>query len=199
MFTGIIETTGTIVTVDSKGSNHSFWITSPISKELRVDQSISHNGVCLTVEEVNGNRHRVTAIQETLEKTTLGQWRINDMVNLERCLPANGRFDGHFVQGHVDTTATCIDARDLNGSREFRVEFSPRFATLVVEKGSIALNGISLTIFNVTQNQFTVAIIPYTLQHTSMGLLTIGDKVNLEFDIIGKYVVRNAEVKKPVT
>jgi riboflavin synthase len=190
MFTGIIESLGRVNAIESKGTNKTFWIASPISHELKVDQSISHNGVCLTVEEQKDNLHRVTAIEETLEKSNLGHWQPGDLVNLERCLVMNGRLDGHIVQGHVDTTATCLDRKDLQGSWEFRFEFPKKFSRLVIEKGSICLNGISLTIFNVKKTRFDIAVIPYTFEHTNIQSLNPGSKVNLEFDIIGKYVAR---------
>jgi riboflavin synthase len=192
MFTGIIESLGRVNAIESKGTNKTFWIASPISHELKVDQSISHNGVCLTVEEQKDNLHRVTAIEETLEKSNLGQWQPGDLVNLERCLVMNGRLDGHIVQGHVDTTATCLDRKDLNGSWEFRFEFPKKFTQLVIEKGSICLNGISLTIFNVKKTRFDIAVIPYTFDHTNIQSVNTGSVVNLEFDMIGKYVSRLA-------
>ena len=194
MFTGIIEASGTVISAETAGSNRIFWVQSPISHELKVDQSVSHNGVCLTVEEVKNDSHRVTAIHETLAKTNLGSWQPGSLVNLERCLHPNGRLDGHFVQGHVDTTAVCIEKQALEGSWLFRLEFSEKFARLVIEKGSIALNGISLTIFDVALNRFSVAIIPYTFEHTNMKQLGAGATVNLEFDMVGKYVVRGMEV-----
>ena len=190
MFTGIIESLGRVNAIESKGTNKTFWIASPVSHELNIDQSISHNGVCLTVEEQKDDLHRVTAIEETLEKSNLGQWQAGDLVNLERCLVMNGRLDGHIVQGHVDTTAVCLDRKDLNGSWEFRFEFPKRFSRLVIEKGSICLNGISLTIFNVKKTRFDVAVIPYTFDHTNIQSINPGSKVNLEFDMIGKYVDR---------
>ena len=192
MFTGIIESLGRVNAIESKGTNKTFWIASPISHELKVDQSISHNGVCLTVEEQKDDLHRVTAIEETLEKSNLGHWQPGDFVNLERCLVMNGRLDGHIVQGHVDTTATCLDRKDLNGSWEFRFEFPKKFSRLVIEKGSICLNGISLTIFNVKKTKFDIAVIPYTFEHTNIHSIIAGSKVNLEFDLIGKYVARLA-------
>ena len=195
MFTGIIETTGRIDNIISNGTNKTYWIASPLSKELKTDQSVSHNGVCLTVEEVQGDRHRVTAIAETLQKSNLGEWQTGDLVNIERCLPMNGRLDGHIVQGHVDATGTCIDRRELDGSWEYRFRFPDRFASLVIEKGSISLNGISLTIFNVTRNEFSVAVIPYTFEHTNIQQVNTGTAVNLEFDMIGKYVNRLQELK----
>ena len=184
---------GKIGSVDTKGTNKTFWVESPLSRELKVDQSISHNGVCLTVEELKEGLHRVTAIQETLEKTNLSHWQPGDLVNLERCLLMNGRLDGHIVQGHVDATATCINRKELDGSWEFRFEFPKKFSHLVIEKGSISLNGISLTIFNVKKSRFDIAVIPYTFEHTNVQSIKTGDKVNLEFDMIGKYVSRMAK------
>ena len=195
MFTGIIENTGTVSEIITSGTNRSFWISSPLSGELKVDQSVSHSGVCLTVEEIRGNLHRVTAIEETLEKTNLGQWQTGTLVNLERCLPMNGRLDGHFVQGHVDARGTCIQKEDRNGSWEYRFGFPGKFAGLVIEKGSISLNGISLTIFNVTDKEFSVAVIPYTYEHTNIKKVIPGSEVNLEFDIIGKYLLRNLSLE----
>ena len=196
MFTGIIEQTGIIHTVNKDGTNLVCWVRSSISTALKVDQSLSHNGVCLTVEEINGDMHRVTAIEETLQKTNLGQWKPGSIVNLERCMPMNGRLDGHIVQGHVDTLATCNAVIEKNGSWEYSFQLDPDFAFLIIEKGSISLNGISLTIFNVTNNGFTVAIIPYTYMHTNMQQLKKGDTVNIEFDIIGKYVNRINQLQK---
>ena len=196
MFTGIIEQTGIIHTINRNGTNLVCWVRSSISTALKVDQSLSHNGVCLTVEEINGDMHRVTAIEETLQKTNLGQWKPGSIVNLERCMPMNGRLDGHIVQGHVDTLATCNAVIEKNGSWEYSFQLDPDFASLIIEKGSISLNGISLTIFNVTNNGFTVAIIPYTYMHTNMQQLKKGDTVNIEFDIIGKYVNRINQLQK---
>jgi riboflavin synthase len=190
MFTGIIETIGTIEEVISSGTNRTFWIASPISAEFSIDQSISHNGVCLTVEEIRNGQHRVTAIDETLVKTDLKSWKKGMTVNIERCLQMNGRLDGHIVQGHVDTTATCTEVITKEGSWEYTFEFNTKFATLIIEKGSITINGISLTLFNVSNNSFSVAIIPYTYQHTNMQFLQKGNEVNIEFDMIGKYVNR---------
>jgi riboflavin synthase len=190
MFTGIIEALGTIHSIETHGTNKTFWIESPISQELKVDQSVSHNGACLTVEEVKGSAHRVTAIEETLKKTNLGNWQSGHLVNLERCMTLNGRLDGHIVQGHVDATAACIDRKDANGSWEFRFEFPKKFSHLVIEKGSISLNGISLTIFNVKKSKFDLAVIPYTFEHTNIQTVLPGTTVNLEFDMIGKYVSR---------
>ncbi|QNA45820.1 riboflavin synthase [Lacibacter sediminis] len=194
MFTGIIEATGNITAIETSGTNKSFWINSPVSQELKVDQSVAHNGVCLTVEEVKDGMHRVTAIAETLDKTNLGNWEKGHTINIERCLLMNARLDGHMVQGHVDTTGTCIKLKELDGSWEYTFQFPTEFAGLLVEKGSIAVNGISLTVFNVAKDHFSVAIIPYTYEHTNMQAVKEGATVNLEFDIIGKYVLRNAQL-----
>lgn len=196
MFTGIIEATGTIIDIQVNGSNKTFWIESSLSPEFKIDQSISHSGVCLTIEEIKDKMHRVTAIDETLLKTNLNDWKKGDLVNLERCLALNGRLDGHFVQGHVDTKGTCIQKTDKEGSFEYDIVFPTSFAPLVIEKGSISLNGISLTVFNVTHERLTVAIIPYTFHHTNISQLSPGDTVNLEFDLIGKYLARRAELSK---
>lgn len=190
MFTGIIESLGKILTVTPEGTNKTFWVESSLGPELKIDQSLSHNGVCLTVEEVNGNLHRVTAIEETLQKTNLDTWQPGHPINLERCMIMNGRLDGHIVQGHVDATAICVSRSDKHGSWQFRFEFPKKFSHLVIEKGSISLNGISLTIFNVKKSKFDVAVIPYTFEHTNIQSVNPGDQVNLEFDIIGKYVAR---------
>ena len=190
MFTGIIESLGTLRTSEARGTNKTFWIESPLSQELKIDQSLSHNGVCLTVEEVKEGLHRVTAIEETLQKTNIDTWKAGDLVNLERCLLMNGRLDGHIVQGHVDATATCLERKELDGSWQFRLEFPKKFAHLVIEKGSISLNGISLTIFNVKKTRFDVAIIPYTFEHTNIQSIIPGSRVNLEFDMVGKYIAR---------
>ena len=190
MFTGIIECTSIIKEIFNNGSNRTYWITSPLSNELKVDQSLSHNGVCLTVEEVKDGMHRVTAIDETILKTDLTNWKTGSAINLERCMLLNGRIDGHIVQGHVDCTAACIDVIGKEGSWEFSFQFDIKFAKYIIEKGSITINGISLTIFNIGTDTFTVAIIPFTFEHTNMKTLTKGDLVNLEFDMIGKYINR---------
>lgn len=197
MFTGIIETTGVVAKIDTSGTNKSFWISSSISGQLKVDQSVAHNGVCLTVEEVAADKHRVTAIAETLEKTNLGFWQPGYTVNLERCLQLNGRLDGHFVQGHTDSTATLIAKTDMSGSWLLRFQFPVAFAALVIEKGSVTVNGISLTAFDVSSDCFSVAIIPYTWQHTNLQFLEAGHTVNIEFDMIGKYLQRFAAVNTP--
>jgi riboflavin synthase len=190
MFTGIVEKIGLVKEVIATGSNRSFWIESPVSSSLKTDQSVSHNGVCLTVEEVKGGCHRVTAIDETLQKTNLGYWQAGTLVNLERCLQLNDRLDGHLVQGHVDATGTCNKVKEKDGSWEFEISFPAKFSSLVIEKGSVCLNGISLTAFNVKKKKFTVAIIPYTYNNTNIKELKKGDTVNIEFDIIGKYILK---------
>jgi riboflavin synthase len=187
MFTGIIEALGNITAIEQEGSNVHITVESPISHELKVDQSIAHNGVCLTVTEQVDQSHQVTAIEETLAKSNLGELQVGSSVNLERCMPLNGRFDGHIVQGHVDQTAICTDKESQDGSWIFDFEYAPG-ANLTVEKGSICINGVSLTCFNSGDHTFSVAIIPYTLDHTTFKHLDVGHTVNLEFDIIGKYV-----------
>ena len=195
MFTGIIESVGEIIAIEESGSNRIFQVSSSLAPELKIDQSLSHNGVCLTVEKISGKTHQVTAVQETLDKTNLGAWKPGTLVNLERCMAMNGRLDGHIVQGHVDGTGTCLSVSDQGGSWLFRFQTDPSFAPLMIEKGSISLNGISLTIFDVANNAFSVAIIPYTFEHTNMKSLQAGDRVNLEFDMIGKYVHRLATLR----
>ena len=195
MFTGIIESLGQVLEIYTSGTNKTFCIESPLSHTFSIDQSIAHDGVCLTVEEIHENRHRVTAVQETLEKTALNQWEPGRTVNLEQSLLPSKRLDGHFVQGHVDATGICEKIRDHNGSFEFTFHFPKKFAPLVIEKGSISLNGISLTVWNVKKDTFKVAIIPYTFEHTNMQFLNEGDVVNLEFDILGKYIQRRADLK----
>ena len=197
MFTGIIETTGTVTDLTRNGGNTSFWILSSLAVELKTDQSLSHDGVCLTVEENLADHYRVTAIAETLSKTNLVSWQPGTVINLERCLLLNGRLDGHIVQGHVDCTANCTEIIEKDGSWEYVFSFPTEFAPLVIEKGSIAVNGISLTCFNVTGHQFTTAIIPYTYGNTNISFMHPGDKANIEFDIIGKYVFRNNQLSVP--
>src|SRR5688500_14741095 len=196
MFTGIIECQGIIKTITETGSNKTFWIKSTVSPKLKINQSISHDGVCLTVEEVKKNRHRVTAIEETLKKTTLGNWQPGQPVNIERCLKLNARLDGHFVQGHIDATGLCIEKYEKEGSYEFRIRFPEGFVGSIIEKGSIAINGISLTAFNVSHNSFDVAVIPYTFENTTIKHLEPGNTVNLEFDMIGKYIHRKLSLEK---
>ncbi len=195
MFTGIIEALGKVVSVEVQETNKTFWIESNISAQLKVDQSISHSGVCLTVEAINDNQHQVTAIEETLSKTNLGRWQAGTFVNLERCLPLNGRLDGHLVQGHVDITARCLKVEDQGGSWLYQFGFPDQFATLIIEKGSVCVNGISLTCFDVGSNNFSVAIIPYTYEHTNIKQVQAGHLVNIEFDMVGKYIARIASLR----
>lgn len=193
MFTGIIEAKGVVKKIVRSGTNLDILVASPVSHELRVDQSLSHNGVCLTVTRLDGGGHWVTVIRETLDKSSLGRLVEGSPVNLERSMKADGRFDGHIVQGHVDQTGIVNDIRDVNGSWLVDIEFDPKSDHVTVEKGSICIDGVSLTCFNSRPNGFTVAIIPYTYDNTTFGRLKRGDIVNLEFDIIGKYVRRLAQ------
>jgi len=197
MFTGIIEATGTIRDIHSADGNRDFRIESPITGELKIDQSVSHNGVCLTVVDIDGDQYRVTAVAETLAKTTLGAWAIGDTLNLERSLRVGDRLDGHFVQGHVDAVAQCIAKEDQGGSWIFRFRFPPAFAPLLVEKGSVCIDGVSLTAFEVGDTAFTVTIIPYTYQHTGFNHIVTGDHVNIEFDVLGKYFLRQQSLGSP--
>ncbi len=190
MFTGIIEQTGVVLDVFDTGTNRSFLIGSGLSGQLKVDQSVSHSGVCLTVEKMEEGCHQVTAIAETLSKTNLGQWQKGTIINLERCVPMNGRLDGHLVQGHVDATAFCASVEDQNGSWLYTFQYPVQFAHLLIEKGSICVNGISLTAFDLIDNRFSVAIIPYTYEHTNLKQVKPGDSINLEFDMVGKYLAR---------
>lgn len=191
MFTGIIETTGTVTEIVPEDKNLHFTIQSSISSQLKIDQSVAHNGVCLTVVALDPvkSTHTVTAIHETLLKTNLGEWKPGSLVNLERCMPANGRFDGHIVQGHTDQTAICTGVKEDGGSWYYYFEYTPA-GNITVEKGSITVNGVSLTVVNSTDNGFSVAIIPYTHEHTNFKNLQPGSTVNLEFDIVGKYVAK---------
>ncbi|HET8855307.1 MAG TPA: riboflavin synthase [Salinimicrobium sp.] len=179
-----------------KGDNFQIHIKAAMATELKPDQSVSHNGVCLTVEEIENNTYSVTAIRETLEKTNLGALKLKDKINLERGMRLGDRLDGHIVQGHVDQTAVCTDIQNFQGSREFTFEYDPNLENYTVEKGSITVNGVSLTVIDSKINEFRVAIIPYTLEHTCFGFLKKGETVNLEFDVIGKYVRRLTELRK---
>jgi len=190
MFTGIIETTAVVEDIISNGSNIDLWLSAPMTNELKVDQSVAHNGVCLTVVEIKGDSYRVTAVAETLNKTNLSQWRKGYRVNLERSLRVGDRLDGHFVQGHVDATAICINKQTLDGSWLFRFRFPEQFATLIIEKGSVCINGVALTVFEISRNEFSVTIIPYTYEHTNFSSLAENDVVNIEFDVLGKYLLR---------
>ncbi len=188
MFTGIIEQLGLITGIEKQNDNIHFTVKSNFTNELKVDQSVAHNGTCLTVVSINGEEYTVTAIHETLEKTNLGEWSIGTKVNLERCMQMNGRLDGHIVQGHVDTTAICSAIEDQNGSWKFTFTYTTDQVT--VEKGSVTVNGVSLTVVDSKEKQFSVCIIPYTFDHTNFHQINVGDKINLEFDIIGKYVAK---------
>ncbi|MGY3053859.1 riboflavin synthase [Pedobacter sp. UYEF25] len=190
MFTGIIETLGSITAIEKVHSNVQFTIASAIGDALKIDQSVAHNGVCLTIVALNESTHTVTAIDETLNKTNLGLLKVGSKVNLERCMQMNGRLDGHIVQGHVDQTAVCIKRIELDGSWEFRFKYDPNQGNVTVEKGSICINGISLTVVHSTEGEFSVFVIPYTYENTNMEEILEGDSVNVEFDIIGKYVAR---------
>ena len=190
MFTGIIEALGTVQSVFVDKTNKVFWISAAITSQLKVDESVCHNGVCLTIEDIKDETYRVTAIQETLDKTNMQNWKKNDVINLERSMQINDRIDGHIVQGHVDGTGKCISKKDFDGSFEFVFSFDKDEAALIIEKGSICVNGVSLTAFNVSKNTFTVAIIPYTFEHTNFKNIKENDVVNLEFDMLAKYVAR---------
>lgn len=192
MFTGIIESTATVQSIENQLDNLIIWLQTPLASTFKIDQSIAHNGICLTVDDLNStnSQYRVTAVSETVMKTNIGNWKVGDVINIERAVTLGSPLDGHIVQGHVDQTAECLAIKEVNGSTQFTFELGGEYCPLIIEKGSIALNGISLTIFNVQDTQFTVAIIPYTMEHTNMKNLRVGDKVNIEFDILGKYIHR---------
>ena len=190
MFTGIVEATATVENIETNGTSVHFTMSCPFTDELKIDQSLSHNGCCLTIEKIENQRYGVTAIQETLEKTNLGSWKIGTKVNLERCVLMNGRLDGHIVQGHVDQIGTIKSIENLNGSHYITIAYTEKDGFTTVPQGSITVDGISLTVAHSGENEFSVAIIPYTWEHTNLKNLEIGSKVNLEFDIIGKYVAK---------
>jgi riboflavin synthase len=190
MFTGIIETLGIVTEINKEQNNLHLTITSSLAAELKIDQSVAHNGICLTVVAINGAQYTVTAIDETINKTNIGSWSVNDEVNLERAMKLGDRLDGHIVQGHVDQTATCIETYETNGSWHYTFEYNPNRNNITIEKGSITVNGVSLTVVNSAQNKFSVAIIPYTYEYTNFHHFEVGTIVNLEFDVIGKYVAR---------
>lgn len=190
MFTGIIETLGILKEIQKDGDNLHLTITSDITKELKIDQSVAHNGVCLTVVAIDNNDYTVTAIKETIDKTTLGEWQVGDLVNLERAMKLGDRLDGHIVQGHVDQTGVCKSITEANGSWYFSFEYNSQLNNITIEKGSITVNGVSLTVVNSQPNGFSVAIIPYTFEHTNFKTFKVGSKINLEFDVVGKYVTR---------
>ncbi|MCB9047381.1 MAG: riboflavin synthase [Chitinophagales bacterium] len=195
MFTGIIECLGTVQSVTGgEGTNMDLWVSTPVTGELKIDQSVAHNGVCLTVVDISGDAYKVTAVAETLAKTNLSSLQPGSMVNIERAMKVGDRLDGHFVQGHVDTTGTCEEVQQPDGSWLYTFSFPKEYAALVIEKGSICINGVSLTAFDVTADTLTVTIIPYTYEHTTFQQLKKGDTVNLEFDVLGKYLLRSREV-----
>jgi len=196
MFTGIIEELASVTKIESQGENLHFTIKSSIAPELKIDQSVAHNGVCLTVTSVNDHTYTVTAIKETLDKTSLGSLSVGDIVNLERAMKMGTRLDGHIVQGHVDQVGECISIVDENGSWRFTFSYDPSLNNVTIEKGSITIDGTSLTVVDSKESQFSVAIIPYTYDHTRFKQYKVGTKVNLEFDVIGKYVSRLMQIKK---
>lgn len=190
MFTGIIETLGIVTEIKKEQNNLHLTLSSSITPELKIDQSVAHNGICLTVVAINGTQYTVTAIAETISKTNIASWNVNDEVNLERAMKLGDRLDGHIVQGHVDQIATCTEAYETNGSWHYTFEYDPNRSNITIEKGSITVNGVSLTVVNSEKNKFSVAIIPYTYEHTNFHNFKVGTVVNLEFDVIGKYVAR---------
>ena len=195
MFTGIIETLGTVQQLEKEGGNLHITVASSITQELKIDQSVSHNGVCLTVVSIDGDTYTVTAIEETLEKTNLGDLTIGDVVNLERAMKLGARLDGHIVQGHVDQTATCVQIEQKDGSWFFTFSYDSSLNNVTIEKGSITVDGVSLTVVDSKKDRFSVAIIPYTYEHTRFNTYQEGKMVNLEFDVIGKYVARLMELR----
>ena len=190
MFTGIIETLGQVASIKKESNNLSITIDSSFTNELKIDQSVAHNGICLTVVGISGSQYVVTAVQETIDKTTIGNWTKGDSVNLERGMKLGDRLDGHLVQGHIDQTAICTNIEDAGGSTYFTFKYDSSIGNLTIKKGSITVNGVSLTVVNSKEDEFSVAIIPYTIEHTNFQNLELGTKVNLEFDVIGKYVAR---------
>lgn len=194
MFTGIIEAGGVVARIVEEGSNVHFEVQSPLAASLKIDQSLAHNGVCLTVVALTDSTHTVTAISETLQRSNLGQVKVGDRLNLERAMAGSARLDGHIVQGHVDGTGVCTAVEEVGGSWYFRFRYTPSPLHLLVDKGSICINGVSLTVVSPEEDTFSVAIIPYTYEHTNFGQLQPGDTVNLEFDVIGKYIARHLAV-----
>lgn len=190
MFTGIIETLGIIKEIRKEQGNLHLTVASEITHELKIDQSVAHNGICLTVVQIENNQYTVTAIQETIDKTAIGTWQVGDTINLERAMKLGDRLDGHIVQGHVDQTGTCTHITEANGSWVFTFAYDPALSNITIEKGSITVNGTSLTVVNSAAHSFSVAIIPYTYEHTNFHTYKVGTQVNLEFDVIGKYVAR---------
>ena len=190
MFTGIIETLGTITALEKEQENLHITMRSSLTNELKIDQSVAHNGVCLTVIAIDGDQYTVTAIQETILKTTVSDWKVGDKVNLERAMKLGDRLDGHIVQGHVDQIGYCKSIREADGSWYFTFEYDPALQNITIEKGSVTINGTSLTVVDSNKNEFSVAIIPYTFEHTNFHTFRVGTKINLEFDVVGKYVAR---------
>ncbi len=195
MFTGIIETLGIVKDIVKEEENLHLTITSSITNELKIDQSVAHNGVCLTVVGIENESYTVTAIKETIDKTNVGDWKINDIVNLERAMKLGDRLDGHIVQGHVDQVGLCKSVEETDGSWKFTFEYDAALNNITIEKGSITVNGVSLTVVDSKINEFSVAIIPYTFEHTNFKSFKIGTKINLEFDVIGKYVAKLNTIK----
>lgn len=188
MFTGIIESLGIIKELKKEHDNLHITVASTLTSEIKIDQSIAHNGICLTVVAIHNDSYTVTAIQETIVKTTISEWKVGDLINLERAMKLGDRLDGHIVQGHVDQTGTCKSVTESNGSWFFTFEYDKSLSNITIEKGSITVNGVSLTVVNSKENEFSVAIIPYTYDNTNFKTLVIGSKINLEFDVVGKYI-----------
>jgi riboflavin synthase len=190
MFTGIIETLGIIKEIQKDNDNLHITVSSVITQELKIDQSVAHNGVCLTVVDIKNKEYKVTAIRETVQKTNIGDWKVGDLLNLERAMKLGDRLDGHLVQGHVDQTGTCKSISEANGSWYFTFEYDNKLNNITIEKGSITVNGVSLTVVNSKNHEFSVAIIPYTFEHTNFNTFKLGTNINLEFDVVGKYISR---------
>jgi riboflavin synthase len=188
MFTGIIETLGIIKEIQKDNDNLHITVSSVITQELKIDQSVAHNGVCLTVVDIKNKEYKVTAIRETVQKTNIGAWKVGDLLNLERAMKLGDRLDGHLVQGHVDQTGTCKSISEANGSWYFTFEYDNKLNNITIEKGSITVNGVSLTVVNSKSHEFSVAIIPYTFEHTNFKTFKLGTNINLEFDVVGKYI-----------
>ena len=197
MFTGIVENTALLVQKNIVQGNLVLWFESTIVQELKIDQSVMHNGICLTVDDINASQYRITAIEETISKTNIGDWNEGDIVNIERCVALGARLDGHIVQGHVDDVAVCSGREEKEGSIVFSFKIHPKFSALVIEKGSVALDGISLTCHQITEDTFNVSLIPYTLSHTNANAWQVGSKVNIEFDVLGKYIAKLYQKSNP--
>ena len=197
MFTGIVENTALLVQKNIVQGNLVLWFESSIVQELKIDQSVMHNGICLTVDDINASQYRITAIEETISKTNIGDWKVGDKVNIERCVALGARLDGHIVQGHVDDIAICSGREEKEGSIVFTFKINPKFSSLVIEKGSVALDGISLTCHHITEDTFNVSLIPYTLSHTNANAWLVGSKVNIEFDVLGKYIAKLYQKSNP--